>query len=121
MDFRPVGRRWQPLRRDDRELAVPGLRHLLICHRAPQGAQIDPQNVKSEQRKLRRLVALAKRGERTRERVDASYQAWRQHASKGNNWKLLQRMDKYYINLLKGVDENEDHETGTVPGPASGA
>lgn len=83
--------------------------------------QIDPQNVKSERRKLRRLVALAKRGERTRERVDASYQAWRQHASKGNNWKLLQQMDKYYINLWKGVDENENHETGTVPGPASGA
>ena len=30
------------------------------------------------------------------------YQAWREHASKGNNWKLLQRMDKYYKSLWEG-------------------
>ena len=64
--------------------------------------QIDPKNVKAERRKLRRLVGLALKGERNRECVDASYQAWREHASKGNNWKLLQRMDKYYKSLWEG-------------------
>ena len=63
--------------------------------------QIGSDNVRAERRKLKRLVHLALKGERTRERVDASYQAWRTHASKGNNWKLVQRMDSYYNNLWR--------------------
>ena len=62
---------------------------------------INPDNVKAERRKLRRLVGLAKRGERTRERVDASYEAWRNHAAKGNSWKVLHNMDEYYQSLWR--------------------
>lgn len=69
--------------------------------------QINPQNVKAERRKLRRLVNLVRKGKRTKERVDASYQAWRQHASKGNNWKLLQRMDRYYKSLWEGNNHDQ--------------
>jgi len=65
--------------------------------------QIDPRNVKAQRRKLRRLVTLARKGERTRERVDAAYQAWRTHAAKGNSWNLLQRMDKFYNELWRDV------------------
>lgn len=56
-------------------------------------------NVKRERRKLRRLVAKSKRGGLPREKVDESYAAWRNHASKGNSYRLLQRMDAYYLNL----------------------
>lgn len=62
---------------------------------------IDPKNVKERCRILRRLVRKAKRGELTKAKVDECYYAWRNHASKGNSFKLLQRMDKYYKSLWR--------------------
>ena len=67
---------------------------------------LNPENVKRERKKLYRLVALAKKGERTRAKVDYCYSAWRSHASKGNNYKLIVRMDEYYNNLWKGEFDN---------------
>lgn len=60
---------------------------------------LDPKNVKHERRKLRKMVAKAKHGEMTREKVDECYNAWKNHARNGNSYKLLQRMDKYYKDL----------------------
>lgn len=60
---------------------------------------IQTENVKRERRKLRRLAARSKKGDIPREKVDESYAAWRNHASKGNSWQLLQRMDRYYSEL----------------------
>ena len=65
---------------------------------------IKPENVKRQRRKLRRLVGKSKRGIIPKEKVDESYAAWRNHASKGNTYKLLQRMDEYYDDLWR--DEN---------------
>lgn len=62
---------------------------------------IRPENVKRERKKLRRLVAKSKRGGLPREKVDESYAAWRNHASKGNSFNLLRRMDKYYSDLWR--------------------
>ena len=62
---------------------------------------IRPENVKRERKKLRRLVAKSKRGLIPREKVRESYEAWRNHASKGNSFHLLQRMDAYYAQLWK--------------------
>ena len=62
---------------------------------------IDPKNVKERRRILRRLVRKAKQGELTKAKVDECYYAWRNHASKGNSFKLLQRMDKYYKSLWR--------------------
>lgn len=60
---------------------------------------VRPENVKRERKKLRRLVAKSKRGYLPREKVDESYAAWRNHASKGNSYNLLQKMDAYYLDL----------------------
>lgn len=70
---------------------------------------IRPDNVKRERKKLFRLVEKSKRGDLPREKVDESYAAWRNHASKGNSYKLLQRMDEYYQNLWKGGHGNDDN------------
>lgn len=59
----------------------------------------DPDKVKSARRKYRRLVAKALRGECSRESVDASWQTWMNHLSKGNSWKLMQRLNKFYQEL----------------------
>lgn len=56
---------------------------------------------KREKKKLRRLVAKSKSGSIPRDKVDESYAAWRNHASKGNSFRLLQRMDEYYKNLWR--------------------
>ena len=63
---------------------------------------LNSANIKHERKKLRKLVALVRRGERTKEKVDECYASWRNHASKGNSFKLLQRMDRYYRDLWKG-------------------
>lgn len=62
---------------------------------------LNSANIKHERKKLRRLVHLAKKGERTREKVDECYRDWKTHASKGNSKMLLQRMDEYYNKLWK--------------------
>lgn len=63
--------------------------------------QIQSHNVKAQRRKLRRLVAKSKRGDMPREKVEEAYRAWRNHASKGNSYRLLCRMDEYYRQLWK--------------------
>ena len=53
-------------------------------------------NVRHERRKLRRLVALAKKGVTTKAKADECLASWCENASKGNSWKLLQRMNQFY-------------------------
>lgn len=62
---------------------------------------VDPARVRAERKKLFRLVGLAKQGKISKEKVDQCYQSWRSHALKGNSWKLIQRMDRYYRNLWR--------------------
>jgi len=60
---------------------------------------VDPQNVKQQRRRLKRLVRKAQRGGITREKVDQCYESWRAHAKQGNSYRLLKRMDAYYKEL----------------------
>lgn len=57
------------------------------------------ESVRHERRKLNRLVNLAKKGRITREKCDECLKSWLDHASKGNSWKLTQRMKMFYLNL----------------------
>lgn len=62
---------------------------------------IDPKNVKAQRKKLRRLVAKSRKGLIPKESVNESYRSWRDHASKGNSYKLISRMDKFYADLWR--------------------
>lgn len=62
---------------------------------------IRSESVKRQRKKLRRLIKKSKLGLIPKEKVDESYAAWRNHASKGNSHKLLKRMDQYYLNLWR--------------------
>ena len=62
---------------------------------------IKSKNVKSERKKLFRLVQLAKQGRIPKAKADECYAGWRNHASKGSSRKLLVTMDTYYNNLWK--------------------
>lgn len=63
---------------------------------------LDPERIKASMRKYRRLVEKSKRGELSRKKVDESYQCFRNHASKGDGFKMIQRFDKFYYGLWEG-------------------
>ena len=60
-----------------------------------------PEKVTRERRRLRKLVALAKAGVKTKAEVDACYQSWKAHAEYGNTHNLILCMDRYYKNLWR--------------------
>lgn len=80
---------------------------------------INPENVKHERKKLFRMAQLVKNGKMTKGKMLECYQSWKAHAEKGNSYKLIQRMDAYVKELLKGL-ENESNifggnNSGTPP------
>lgn len=85
-----------------------GIKMLGFTHRLTQTGKVirilDPNNVRRERKKLRRMVHKSKRGEMDKAKVDMCYSSWKAHASKGNSFKLLQRMDKYYKELWERDD-----------------
>lgn len=69
---------------------------------------LNSANIKHERKKLKRLVRKAKAGEITREKADECFSSWCANASKGNSYKLLQRMKGYYNSLWR------DYESSTI-------
>lgn len=83
---------------------------------------ISPANVKNERKRLARLFRLAEDGKIPLEHVARHYQCWRNHASKGNTWKLLCRMDSYYYTLRRKIHENpRENRKSADPPPARAA
>lgn len=64
-----------------------------------------PNKVSHERRKLKRLVARAKSGLMSREEVDNCFISWKAHASKGDTYKLVRNMEKFYQELWE-VNDN---------------
>lgn len=79
------------------------IKFLGFYHRLTESGKIvmliDPKNVKNERKKLRRMVAKVKRGEMTKEKVDECFTSWKAHASKGDSYGLIRRMNVYYKSL----------------------
>ncbi|MBQ6403849.1 MAG: hypothetical protein IJI27_08085 [Oscillospiraceae bacterium] len=74
---------------------------------------IDPRNVKHERKKLFRMARLVKEGKMTEAKFYECYGSWKAHAELGNSYKLLQKMDAYVKELMKG-EENADHQDHRV-------
>lgn len=58
-------------------------------------------NVKQAKRRLRRMVNLSRKGLRDKAMVDECYRCYRDHISKGDSVRLLERMDAYYKSLWR--------------------
>lgn len=58
--------------------------------------------VKQERRHLKGVVRLAKRGVISKEDAGASFEGWVAHVKKGDSFKLIRRMRRYYRGLWKG-------------------
>ena len=67
--------------------------------------RILPEKVSHERRKLKRLVNRVINGLMTRNEVNECYKSWRAHASKGDNYKVIIEMDKYYKDLWRYANE----------------
>lgn len=80
---------------------------------------VRPENVKAKRKNLRRLVTKSRKGLLPKKSVDESYRSWRDHAAKGNSYKLLRRMDKYYIDLWRDCDA-ENHQKTMAPEQGGG-
>ena len=80
-----------------------GIKVLGFTHKLTESGKvirlINPQNVKAERRKLKKMVALAKKRKIPKRKADECYKAWKAHASAGNTFKLIERMNKYYKEL----------------------
>jgi len=58
-----------------------------------------PEKVKTERAKLRRIARQVRMGNMKKTKADECYQSWRSHASLGDNYKLIVRMDAFYKSL----------------------
>ena len=74
---------------------------------------INPNNVKHERKKLFRMAQLVKSGRMTEEKFYECYSAWKAHAELGNSFMLLQKMDAYVKELMKG-DNHGDRQEGRI-------
>ena len=67
--------------------------------------QLNSDSVRRERRKLKRLVHKCLKGEIPKAKVYECYAGWKQHAAKGNSWKLIRRMDQYLKSLWRSEYE----------------
>ena len=72
---------------------------------------LDSDNVRRERRKLRRLIHKAYRGRTVKERVDNGLKAWKAHAKHGNIHGIVSRMDTYYNQIWRNLDEDFSEQT----------
>lgn len=83
-----------------------GVMFLGFCFRLTDTGKVlmtpDPSKVKAARKKYRRLVSKSKRGECTKESVDASWETWINHIGKGTCQQLIWRLEAYYRDLWKG-------------------
>ena len=65
----------------------------------------------SMERYRRRIELQDEAGKCSRENVDASWGTWIDHISKGNSYRLIQRLNKFYSDLWKGDGKDDPQET----------
>lgn len=61
------------------------------------------ENLKKRKRKLREYVKLYREGRMSFEQLDNGQESWKAHASKGNSYWLIEKIDNYYNNLLEEI------------------
>lgn len=62
---------------------------------------INTNNIRIERTRLRHMARKVQHGQATKEKADEMYRAWKAHASKGNTYKAIQRMENYYNKLWR--------------------
>lgn len=85
--------------------AAKGIRFLGFDFRITRTGKVlmlrKPEAIKAERKKLRKLVNLARTGRIPKGKVYEHYQTWRSCADKGNNHRMVMRMDQYFKSLME--------------------
>lgn len=63
---------------------------------------LDKDNIKKRRRKIKRHKGLLDKGEMTEEQIEQSFEGWKAHAEKGDNYKLIKKMDSFYRLTMRG-------------------
>ena len=88
--------------------------HMYITPEGRVIRRLKNQNKRNAQRKFLRMAKLVADGELPLEKFQASYNAWKNHISHGNCYKLSKSMDDRIIGVLKA--NNREAEHGSVTG-----
>ena len=76
--------------------------HTYITHTGKTIRKLKNQNKRNAQRKFLRMAKLVVSGKLSKDKFDASYNAWKNHISHGNCYNLSKSMDAIINNILKG-------------------
>lgn len=95
---------------DIRSIACP-ITYLDFVYRLTSTGSVvilaDPQKVKHERKKIKRMVALVENGKLTKHDVDVHFKAYKASVRYGNSHNLIYRLNRWYESLWKGRDDEE--------------
>ena len=63
---------------------------------------LNKENLKLRRRKIKKHKGLLDKGRMTEEQIQQSYEGWKAHAEKGNNYHVVKSMDKFYRKTMMG-------------------
>lgn len=73
-------------------------------------ALVKPENIRHAKRKIVRMIKLVEKGERTKYDVDTYFKSWKASIRFGNTHKLIENLNKWYLEQWKGVDQNANNK-----------
>ena len=79
--------------------------HTYITKEGKPIRKLTNENKRAAKKKFRKMVRLVGKGKLTEEKFYESYNAWKNHISHGNCFKLSCEMDKYIEELFKEIKE----------------
>lgn len=63
---------------------------------------LSKENIKRRKRKIKKHKILLDKGEMTEEQIEQSFEGWKAHAEKGNNYHAIKNMEKLYRKTMMG-------------------
>lgn len=63
---------------------------------------LDKDNIKKRRRKIKKHKGLLDKGEMTEEQIEQSFEGWKAHAEKGNNYNTIKSMEQFYRKTMMG-------------------
>lgn len=63
---------------------------------------LDKDNIKKRRRKIKKHKGLLDKGQMTEEQIEQSFEGWKAHAEKGNNYNTIKNMEKFYRKTMMG-------------------
>lgn len=63
---------------------------------------VDKNNIKRRKRIIKKQKEMLDLGEMTEEQIEQSFEGWKAHAEKGNNYHAIRKMEMYYRKTMMG-------------------